>query len=344
MGVDDIPLPGRGNRRTQIYDHLVNRTTVTLWNAYKEHLALADNGKPRWHLWLQNGVIRTNLTRFEQLSSKVDKNEAAMLNRLNGKTPMQLVMQRCERKELLHVAQDAGWLVQPALLAAVTEAIQAYAVERAPLYALPEIMRLGYLDEEDEVEVQAGHPRGRPAALHRRSRSYGIRTQTVAVVRETTRPNAMTGDEEEIVFTGQQLAFYIKGNGASPEGRIEYCFMEGTLRPDPKNKKQKIKVAVVKESTKLPTPPGWTTSSMDFTLQELCAHFVIPEVPDVATANPEGFRQATATLEYFETLCGIKLKKFQKEDLAQGDPCTWASSSAGTPDSGKRGPCSSCRC
>jgi hypothetical protein len=42
---------------------------------------------------------------------------------------------------------------------------------------------------------------------------------------------------------------------------------------------------------------------IDFTLQQLCDHFTIPEVPDVATVNPEGYNANLKLLEELEALC-----------------------------------------
>ena len=89
------------------------------------------------------GTIHTALFLFEKHSQKIDKRQVQRLFALNGKTPMDLVIQRNTREELLEVAEQSEWRVQPDLLAAVRSAIQQYHADRAPLYPLPEIQRLG---------------------------------------------------------------------------------------------------------------------------------------------------------------------------------------------------------
>ena len=41
---------------------------------------------------------------------------------------------------------------------------------------------------------------------------------------------------------------------------------------------------------------------IDFTIEQLVRHFVIPEVPDVATVNPTGYAHHLNTLNELETI------------------------------------------
>ena len=363
--------------------YYANDDTVELWQVAKERVA-EETGKTvkvPWNLWLDaNNHIRTALSRFEEKSVKTDKREAERLFNLTGKTPMELVLQRAERDNLLHVlgnpsppgAGEGGhrpgegsggnWKVQPELRAAVAAAIQQYHAARAPLYPLPDIQRLGYLDEQDTIECKADlvlNRESKPYTLKhedgahciynpdeeyleehedlKKARTrlkelnsqlstlnhqlifhagekYSLRTQTVQVTRKTMKPNSFNGELEELEFTGQELAIFIadriRNPSASPATRhsspddevVEYCFMDGKLRDDnttiaeARQQKNRRRRRWEREPDAVP---------IDFTLQELADHFIIPDVPDVAANNPEGYRANLDKLTTIEQLCNL---------------------------------------
>ncbi len=242
----------------------------------------------------------TGMVETELFAQTYRKNEAARLHALQGKSPMQLVLQRNEREELVHVAHKGGWRVQPELLAAIEDAIRQYHAARAPLYPLSKIKRLGYLDEHDTIECEndlhlygGGFPR--PSSSTRAVPIPSARIPSPSSARPK-KPNSVNGNLEDITYSGQELAIYLESDG------VEYSFLDSRLR-DPKTK-----VAITKKGD---------GREIDFTLQELCDSFSIPDVPDVATVNPEGYAKNVAMLEEFERLTGSKLKPFQKEDLAR---------------------------
>jgi hypothetical protein len=153
---------------------------------------------------------------------------------------------------------------------------------------LPEIQRLGYLDEEDAIECKADLAGKENRLIFKKGQHYPLRTQTVAITRTVTRPNAFTGEEEELEYSGQELAFFI-----TDKQENECCFMDARLQEDPNTEIHNAKK--VKDNRD-------PAQAVDFTLQELCAHFVVPEVPDVATVNPPGYQQHLSTLLNLEKL------------------------------------------
>jgi predicted RNA methylase len=125
--------------------YYANDDTVELWQIARERVA-EESGKTHrlpWNLWLDaGGHIRTALSRFEEKSVKTNKDQAERLFNLTGKMPMELVLQRAERDNLLQVLDHGGWRVQPELRTAVEDAVRQYHAARAPLYPLPDIQRL----------------------------------------------------------------------------------------------------------------------------------------------------------------------------------------------------------
>jgi hypothetical protein len=251
----------------------------------------AEGNKPKvpWNLWLQHGIIRTALSLFEKHSKKINKKEVERLYALTGKSPMELVLQRNSREELLRVAEKSGWRVQPELLSAVRQAIADYHAARAPLYPLPEIQRLGYLDEEDSIECKADLLDKHKRLVFKAGNRYPLRTQTVPITRTVVRPNSFTGEDEDLEYSGQELAFFFEDMHGN-----EQCFMDARLRDDPDIEVPNCKA--IKDNRN-------RGDAVDFTLQELVAHFVIPDVPDVATVNPQGYQNFVELLGELEGAC-----------------------------------------
>ncbi len=282
-------------RGAEVRDYQYTEETPELWQAVRaewERLKKPAAGG-QFNLWLgPDGSVQTALSLFEQHSSRVDKTAAAVLFDLNGKKPMQLVMLKAQRRLLEEAAGLHGpspWRVDPKLQDAVRRAVGDYQAVRAPLTKLSAICSLGWLDEEDEIlcekDVRLG---GLGAAIYRAGSRYALRTMTANVTRDTQRMN-LAGEQEDISYSGSELAFLIMD-----ETHKERCFMEGRLRSD------KVTVSgVAKEGW--PEDRGKARPKLiDFTLQELVGHFHVPEVPDVASLKPEEYRENLRRLEELE--------------------------------------------
>ncbi|MEY2411291.1 MAG: Methylase [Verrucomicrobiota bacterium] len=285
----------------EVRDYMFTKDTPILWSAVREestrHPSVTHHSP--FNIWLsQTGVIRTFLSLFQQHSVKVDKAAAAALHDINGKRPMQLVLQRAQRDALMEcISERSPWKVSPDLAAAVAQAIQDYHAQRAPLYPLPEIQRLGYLDEEDEIVCRTNLLRApRKTPLFGAGTLYKIRTHTVTIRRTGERPN-LSGELEKIEYVSQELCILI----TDKSGR-EWSFMENRLRDDNIWIKDLTRASREEpDSSKQDGVPA--IDCIDFTLQELIQHFIIPNVPDVAAVNPEAYRRNLEILEEIESLC-----------------------------------------
>ena len=284
-------------RGPSAFDGLTTDDTADLWQAAADewHTITGARKAPQWNIMLDaNGVIITDLSLFDQYSGRIPKAELSRLFALNGKRPMQLVIQKAHRKELERAAfGDNGdgntpWKVAPAVQQAVRLAIKEYDAVRAPLRPLNDIQRLGYLDEQDEIKCQrdligAG---GTFIAGNR----YRIRTLTISVSRSGTKMNN-SGELDDVEWTGSELCIYLKD-----EHGVERTFMEARLRNED-------------VTLSLPDNGGPDAVSdeegqvkIDNTLQQLIEHFIIPEVPDVATLNPEIYQRNVDMLHEIESL------------------------------------------
>jgi predicted RNA methylase len=276
-------------------------TTTHLWLAVAEEWRriTSSASHPSYNLWLSDGIICTNLSLFDNASGRVDKQQAEALHSLGGKRPIQLVMQREQRRALERAAFGTTWRVDCALQTAVKEAVVQYQKVRAPLYPLSPIQRLGYLDEQDEIVCRKDLFSTTPPLHHsntpsfRSDRRYALRSTTVAVKRDGEKLNER-GQHDHVQWDGQELAFFI-----TDDSGVERVFMEARLRS------KDIRISILKPGEK----PGQQDEDnielcpIDFTLHDLVEHFEIPEVPDVARVNPQGYQHNLNLLKEIELVC-----------------------------------------
>ena len=300
-------LPDRAYRLgVENREWYASKETGDRFQAVRERWSELQGAAPRskWNLFLTAGdVIGTQLSLFESSSVKLDKEKVRRLHALRGRHPMQLVLEREHRTTLLKAAREDGWRVEPALLAAVEAALQDYQACRAPLYPLPKMQRLGYLDEESEIACV------RDLGPFKVGIRYPVRSQTVQVKRKVKKPNPYTGEKEDVEYTGQHWAFYLDPQN----GEKEYAFLDPTLReegvsfPDLRQK---------------PTPPDEVAGAryrrsdpdvaeadsearkdpIDYTSHELSECFECPDPPDVARVHPERYRGNLDNLTALENL------------------------------------------
>jgi hypothetical protein len=273
------------------------RETVEQWQALSEHArATLPNAAPKYHLSLVNqggssAQIRVRLGLFDSALAKVNGELAKAAKRLyalEGRNPMQVVMQRDERNFVLGLLREPQadarhvWTIDPALRDAVQKAVNEYNAIRAPLVPLPKIQRLGYLDESDDILcVKALAVPGTGKSFEAGQR-YPLATRSMRFTRTQFKPN-LHGEEEELELSGQELAILIRLNPDNPDD--EFCFMDGALRHD---------------NVRVGDDAG--TDVVNFTLQQLVDHFEIPDVPDIARAHPSRFENYVAQLHQLEQL------------------------------------------
>ena len=280
--------------------------TASLWEAigleWRTAQGLNRPGDRRWNIWLDaDGTIGTNLTPFQEASEPVKKQQYVRLHALKGRHPMQLILQKAERKELEKAVFGDLWRVAPAVVDAVRDALAEYNAVRSPLYPLSKIQRLGYLDDNDDIlclkDLWTGYSRGTvntetisQSELARRGmfgprfragQRYSIRTETISVKRSGQKMN-LTGELDDVEWEGSELALFIKDS----EG-IEQLFMEERLRAP------EIRLSI--QAVNAPSP-------IEYNLQQLVEYFEIPEVPDVATTQPQAYARNLNLLQQIEAI------------------------------------------
>ena len=273
-------------------------STAELWDAIGLEWR-TDQGKnlptdQRWNIWLDaDGTLATNLTPFQEAAEPLKKEQYVHLHALKGKHPMQLILQKAERKDLERAVFGTVWRVAPAVIEAVQGALAEYNAVRSPLYPLSQIQRLGYLDDNDDilclkdlwlvdgVTSLGGTPKPPGEPTFKAGQRYTIRTETISVTRAGQKMN-LTGSLDDVSWEGSELALFIRdGDG------IERLFMEGHLA------QPNVRLSIQAEGA--PSP-------IEFNLQQLIEHFEIPEVPDVAAVHPEAYQHNLALLHLIEEI------------------------------------------
>jgi hypothetical protein len=333
------PFYRHGRRVRWISDTTENSHHV--WAGLRIELAQRQDGQQRndFNLWLgHDGKIRTQLSIFDEstIPSRQLQREADALKSLDNQTPLSLVTQRAQRDLLLKAAglqlspqssvlttQSSPWRVDPKLLAAIEQALRDYHSVRAPLYPLPKIQRLAYLEEEDSILCvkDLAAPSG-DIKFHAGQR-YQITTRTITVKRTGSRPN-LVGDLEDIEYTGAELATFITGEDGS-----RWSFLEARLKTAGVTLKDLDPVRVREGN---PTGPQRRPSrrgeadlaradvlQVDFTLQQLADHFEVPKVPDISTSNQTQFQSQLAALDQIQSCmpAALRFKEFQRHDYAR---------------------------
>lgn len=273
--------------------YLHTKNCAELWQTAADEYKVRSSPLPPFNLWLdESGIIRTYLSLFDERSGRVSKDDATDLYALNGRKPIQLVVQRAQRKALEAAVNDSLWKVDPKLQDAVKSAVTEYNAVRAPLYPLSQIQRLGYLDEQDEIQCIKNLSKN-GFTLFESGKSYALRSTTVAVKRHGEKVN-LEGEMDAVEWNGQELAFFIT-DGYD----VQQCFMEARLR----DKDTEVNLLPANHTGKWSRKDLGDRCPIAFTLQELVTHFHIPEVPDAATLDPQRYQRHLAALDQIAALC-----------------------------------------
>jgi hypothetical protein len=259
----------------------LNPPEVTeVWDAIVQEKKVREDKAPKsaFNIWLGiNGRIQRNLTTFQEHSSKLDHQEVRLLNTLQGKTPMSLVVQTASRKTLLDTVHSGTWTVDPNLLAAVEAAVRDYEANRAPFFRPNAVKALGSIDEHSRIKFLDGNLIGLE-----RGQSYLIDTKVLPTTWKTTKPNLAGGGTDKIEHTGNELIIIVKiGNNAGDEHQFHY-------------RRDKAKPSIDNEDNQS------RPTIYHHMINTFIESFEIPTPKDVAELNPIRFKKYQSLLEKME--------------------------------------------
>lgn len=212
-----------------------------------------------------HGTISCYLTPFQTMTGSVPLPVVEALKRIDGQHPMALVVQRVSRKALILATDGGVWRVHPNVTRAVADALKSYNAMRAPLRPLNRVQRLGYLDEEDEI--QSARPLCSGFTV---GHSYQLESEIFEgrKLEKRQRVHPLENDakrEEDVLVTGQELLLRVRD-----EFGEWHAFTQFDLGADQKAERPERHF---------------------HRLSELVECFLIPDVPDVAQCHPELFAE-----------------------------------------------------
>jgi hypothetical protein len=214
-----------------------------------------------------DGRIRTWISPFQEKSTTIEPRLANFLQSLNRKHPLELSLQRGTRLALKEMLDSAQWTIDPRADNALREALASFDRDRAPLSPVSDVQRIGWIDDAEELLCI------RDLDHFRAGQKYKISTETVEWKKQEQRPRYHAGKRavENILVRGTDLRITLHHPTLNPVHFIFNPDRAGTLH---------------------------TTHS----LEDLAAHFALPEVPDITRIHPEKYAANLALLHDLETL------------------------------------------
>lgn len=225
------------------------------------------------------GRLRTWVSGYQQRSLKIPSHLIDFLRRISRSYPAELTIQPATRAALRETLDSGIWTIDPAAAAAIRAALDEFARDRAPLAPLNLIQRIGWLDENEAILCVEDFQ------CFRAGREYKLSSQTVEWKKATLRPRYRAGvrDEEEIQTCGTDLQLTIH------DGTLQHHF---TYSP------ANLKSAPAGRDADITQLGGQN----HHTLEDLAAHFHIPEVPDITAIFPEQYQANLALIDELESI------------------------------------------
>ena len=281
--------------RNRLFNGVATSQTKEAFRAVRDEYQRLHDEKVKaqdsWNIRInRRGVLDCYLTPFQEISGTIDRDIVEELQKLQGRSVMELVIMRDTREVLSRAVNGDVWRVHPHVPLAVAAAIKSYESQRSPLIPLSPIQSLGYIDEKERIECK------RDFLDFKKGEFYPVTTETVPILIKETRakPTYMRLDrddtEEAVECRGQDLLVRI-GSGIHSKREKWTGFSQYPLADQ----------SDCEELLRLP---------------DILENFHIPDVQDVASLDPDSYKEMIAKIEYLEA-GKLKFKQFQKEDLAR---------------------------
>ena len=221
-----------------------------------------------------DGRIRTWVSAYQEKTSLIPRELADFLRTINRKHPLELTLQRGARQALQHAIDCGIWTIDAHADDSLRAAIASYDAERAPLAPVSDVQRIGWIDDQEELLCVKDF-------LHfLAGQSYPLTTETIEWKKNEKRPRYHAGKREtETVLvrgTDLRLTLHPQGGVGQPTHFI--------FNPD--------KIA----------NPARETASEIHSLEDLAAHFHLPEVQDITHLKPAQYAANLALLDELEAL------------------------------------------
>jgi hypothetical protein len=258
------------------------------WDAIRDEITRTKEDRPSKHnIFLdKDGYIRRYLSTYEQFTNKIDGKLLRKLDQLEGKRPMQLVVQTISRVALLHALKEPAWSVDPALMRAVTRAIASYEDQRAPFFQPNDVQALGWIDEHDTIKCRVPLP----GSIFQADHSYRLTTTTESTQWTGEKTNDL-GTKDRLILSGAELLVNIHEGPADkatdPDGN-PYATHAFHVRAENADTQENY-------------PPD-TPYHKHHHITALVDHFHTPRPQDIAQLNPDAYQANLTAITAIETL------------------------------------------
>jgi predicted RNA methylase len=249
-----------------------------------EYAVLHRSRRPDWNIALDaEGRLRTHLTPFQKVSTRISPDLIRDLHALNLKTPIALCVTATSRTALRAAAQCGFWRIQPAVHTAIAAAIAEFEAQGAPFYTPSATQSLGWVDEQSTLKCL------RPGIGDCiAGESYSIACKIEQTVWEGLKTN-LAGEEETLKYQGRELLVTLTDTSG-----VRHHFH-------------------VRKDEKLHSPetsPSGRITALHWHIADLLSHFEIPIPQDIVTLRPQEYQAHLATLQTLEErICQNLLKQ-----------------------------------
>ena len=230
-------------------------------------LALTDD----WNVVLDHNKLRVRFSPYALETGAVPRSLATEVETLlRDKTLLDLAVMRDTRDKAKALLTDKRLKVPPAVIAAFADVCRQMATLTAPFTRPSPVQRVAWLDEQDSIKCT------RSFATFKAGESYPIRTESIMGKKTETRHRPGFGPEEVLV-TGQEVLVAIRDTEGDDHAFTQFPVTEEM--------------------------DEWHNYTADYahTLSDLITHFAMPEVLDIAEADPKTYNLYRKRLENLQT-------------------------------------------
>lgn len=213
------------------------------------------------------GRVRTWISVYQEKSSAIPAALVSYLRTINRKHPLELTLQRGARMALQQAIDSGYWTIDPRADDVIRQSLADFDRDRAPLTPVSNVQRIGWIDDAEELLCT------RDFAHFQAGQKYPLSTKTIDWKKNELRPRYHAGkrDTEQILVRGTELQITLHHESFSP---VHFIF----------------------------NPDKASNLHATHNLEDLAAHFALPEVQDITHLKPEQFATNLALLDELESL------------------------------------------
>jgi hypothetical protein len=272
-------------RSKRIKGITLNHATCGQVDSIKKFMTVRDEisrkqlnaGGDDWNVLLDDGKFRVKFSPYAIDTGAIPRDLVTKVEGLlRGKTPLDLAVMRDTRDQTTAILKDKRLKIPPAVVAAFADVCKQMAILSAPFTRPSPVQRVAWLDEQNTIECI------RDWGCFRAGEHYDVATQTITG-RKTEKRHRPGFGTEDVLVTGQEVLIRLYANHQKGGDGFWHAFTQ---------------FPITKEM------PEWTTYTHNgaaHTLSDLIINFAMPEVLDIAEADPASFEKYHKRLQALQS-------------------------------------------